>query len=137
AWMSLAGPGANFALAFLAVVFIHAGIMAGVFAQPESFRFSHIVASATPGAWEGVAQFVSLLFSLNVLLGSFNLLPLPPLDGFTAIGLLMTDNGARRFEQMSQSLRGYSFAGILVAWYLFGMVYAPIFRVVLGLVYPG
>src|SRR5580692_4902334 len=36
AWMSLAGPGANFTLAILAAVGIHAGIWMGVFHNPDS-----------------------------------------------------------------------------------------------------
>lgn len=136
AWMSLAGPAANFALAALVIVVIHLGILGGVFAQPEYARFSQIVVAKAPGAFEGVAQFLSLMFSLNVLLGSFNLLPIPPLDGFTAIGLLMSEDRARRVEQMGMNLRAYSFLGLLLGWQLFGAMFMPIFRFALGLLYP-
>ena len=135
AWMSLAGPAANFCLALAAGIAIHAGILAGVLERPTTFGFSSIVAATSPGAWEGAAQFISLLFSLNVLLGAFNLLPLPPLDGFTAVGLFLSENAARKFAEWSHGLAGYSFLGIIVAWYVFGNVYVPVFRFFLRLVY--
>ncbi len=88
AWMSLAGPGANLTLTLLAALLIHAGIWLRVFQLPESAGFTHIVEAAGPGAATGVAFVLSILFSLNLLLGVFNLLPIPPLDGFGAAGLV-------------------------------------------------
>lgn len=136
AWMSLAGPAANFALALLAVILIHAGILTGVFAQPSAARFSEIVVATGPGLFDGAAQFLSLLFSLNVLLGAFNLLPIPPLDGFTAIGLLMKEEHARRLERMGQNLGAFAFLGLILGWQLFGAIFRPVFRLALSLVYP-
>lgn len=135
-WMSLAGPGANFALAILAAILIHIGIAAGVFSQPDSARFNHMVQAVAPGATAGAATFLSLLFSLNVLLGIFNLLPLPPLDGFGAVGLLMSEDRARRFEGMARRMRGYSFIGLLIAWQVFGQLYYPLFGLSLHALYP-
>src|SRR5437016_4781440 len=81
AWMALAGPAANFTLALVAGIVVHAGILAGIFKPPESAGFARIVDAVAPGIAEGAAKFLSLLFSLNILLGTFNLLPVPPLDG--------------------------------------------------------
>ena len=39
---------------------------------------------------------LSILFSLNVLLCVFNLLPIPPLDGWSALGLILPESGARK-----------------------------------------
>src|SRR6185295_6073467 len=77
AWMSLAGPGANFALTILAGLAIHAGILMGVFTNPESANFTHMADAAKSGAAEGAATLFSVMFSLNLLLGVFNLLPIP------------------------------------------------------------
>src|SRR5215472_11606299 len=49
AWMSLAGPGANFALALVAALLIHAGLLIGIFDYPDSINFTHIVHGVTPG----------------------------------------------------------------------------------------
>ena len=81
-------------------------------------------------------NFLSPLFSLNVLLGTFNLLPIPPLDGYSALGLLMSENGARRLEQMRQSARNYSFIGLLLGWQLFAKIYDPLFTLALRALYP-
>jgi Zn-dependent protease len=134
--MSLAGPGANLLLAILAALGIHAGIMAGVFQPPESAHFTQMVDASAPGVWDAIAKLLSLLFSLNVLLGCFNLLPLPPLDGFTAVGLLMPETTARRWEEMGQIVGRFAFLGLLVAWELFGAISDSIFELALRVLYP-
>jgi len=136
AWMALAGPGANFALAILAAIAIHIGIGAGVFTQPDSAQFNHMVEATAGGAAAGAATFLSLMFSLNVLLGIFNLLPLPPLDGFAVVALFMSEDRARQFEAMAHGIRRYSFIGLLVAWQVFGVLYDPLFDLSLRALYP-
>jgi Zn-dependent protease len=125
--MALAGPAANFSLAILAAIAIQIGLHTHFFAVPDGIGFSSVVDAAVPGVAEGAAKFLSLLFSLNILLGSFNLIPLPPLDGFTAIPILMSDNGGRTFHEWSNSVRAYSFVGLILSWYLFGSIFQQIF----------
>jgi Zn-dependent protease len=137
AWMSLAGPGANFALTILAAVLIHVGIWTKILAHPDSANFSHIVVAATPGIAEGLAAGLSVLFSLNLLLGAFNLLPLPPLDGFGAVGLLIGEDAAGRFRALGQQMGQFSMIGLLIAWQLFDHLFHPIFILSLQLLYPG
>ena len=137
AWMALAGPGANFSLVMLAALLIHAGIWTGVFTYPDRTGFMHMVDAARPGLLAGAATFLSLLFSLNLLLGTFNLLPVPPLDGFGAVGLLLSEDGAARFQSFGQSMRGFSYLGLLVAWRVFDPIFAPIFSLALKALYPG
>jgi len=136
AWMSLAGPAANFTLVLIAGIAIHIGIAMGALQAPESANFQRVVDAASPGVAEGIAKFLSLLFSLNVLLGAFNLLPIPPLDGYGALGLLVNDNGARRLEAIRQSVRSFSFIGLLLCWQIFGKLYWPLFRLALQTLYP-
>jgi Zn-dependent protease len=137
AWMSLAGPGANFALVVLAGLLIHTGLLLRIFEHPESADFTHIVQGATPGAATGAALVLSILFSLNLLLAFFNLLPIPPLDGFGAAGLLLPGETASRFQGFGQQIRGFSMVGILVAWRVFDPVFGPIFTLSLRVLYPG
>jgi Zn-dependent protease len=61
-------------------------------------------------------------FFLNLLLGTFNLLPVPPLDGSTGIMLLMNESRAQRYLDW---LRGNSYAvlGLLVALVFFRSFY--------------
>ena len=58
-----------------------AGMALGYFQLPDSVGFTHMAEAAAPGKAEFFATFLSILFVLNILLGSFNLLPVPPLDG--------------------------------------------------------
>jgi len=134
--MALAGPGANFTLVILAIVAVRIGIAMGAFSSPETVTFAHMVSATGPGFGEGLAQFLSVLFSLNLMLGAFNLLPLPPLDGATAIGLLFTERFALRVAEFSHNPM-FSLVGILVAWQVFGKIAGPIFRFGVELLYPG
>lgn len=71
ALVAAAGPVSNLLLAFIAALLLRSGLLA----------------SYVP--WDWVAGFLYIFLSLNVVLLIFNLLPLPPLDGFkVALGLL-------------------------------------------------
>jgi Zn-dependent protease len=135
ALMALAGPAANFVLVLLAAAAIRGGIAAGWFAPPETANFSHMVAATRAGAAEAAAKFLSIVFSLNLMLGAFNLLPFPPLDGNTAVGLLLPERAALRFVELSRSPM-FAFVGLIIAWRLFGEVAGLIFRGGLVILYP-
>ena len=137
AWMSLAGPGANFTLAILAGILIHIGIWTGNFQHPDSANFMHVVEPARVGIAAGAATFVSLLFSLNLLLGTLNLIPVPPLDGFGALGLLVSEDLARRIQHFGRSLGAFSMIGLLLVWQVFGGLFQPVFSFALRALYPG
>jgi Zn-dependent protease len=66
-----------------------------------------------------------VFFSLNLLLGTFNLLPVPPLDGSAGIMLFMSESRAQRYLDW---LRGNSFAmvGLLVGLLVFRYFYGPV-----------
>src|SRR5690349_11752629 len=97
ALMALAGPAANLLLVILAALTLRLGFGAGVFYAPERIHFG-LVASSTSGAtWEAVSRLVSVLFSLNLLLFAFNLLPFFPLDGSAVITLLMNRETTKRY----------------------------------------
>ncbi len=136
AWMALAGPASNFVLMLAAALAIRIGILAGVLAVPGSARFTHVVAAVHAGAPEGVAVLLSIMFSLNLLLMLFNLLPIPPLDGHGAICLLFTEDFARRFRRATSSPT-LSILGIVAGWKIFEYIFNPIFTVALNVLYPG
>jgi Zn-dependent protease len=81
-------------------------------------------------------MMVSVTFSLNLVLGCFNLLPLPPLDGATAIGLLLSEDAMRRWRGM-MSQPHVAMAGLMVAWFTFGHLFSPVFTLALNTLYPG
>ena len=105
AWMALAGPAANFTLAIVAALGIRGGMAFGFLRMPESVGFTHITEATMPGAAEFAATFLSILFVLNVLLGTFNLLPVPPLDGHTGVTLLMGEGCRGAFPRLDAQSR--------------------------------
>jgi Zn-dependent protease len=136
AWMALAGPGANFVLVIIAAVSIHIGIFTGAFRMPASIGFTHVVEAAASGNADFAATFLSILFVLNLLLGTFNLLPVPPLDGNTVITLFMSEPVALRFLNWTRT-SGFGMAGMLLAWVLYDKIFDFIFRIALSALYPG
>jgi Zn-dependent protease len=136
AWMALAGPAANFALVMVSAIAIRGGIAWGVFRPPSTVGFTHIAEAAVPGMADFAATFLSILFVLNLLLCTFNLLPVPPLDGNTGITLFMSQGVALRFLDWTRN-QGFGMAGMLLAWVLFDRVFPFVFRFSLAALYPG
>jgi Zn-dependent protease len=138
--MSLAGPGANFLLMLIAALCIRAGIAAGFFEPPISASLGHLVdlagGEAAGGALRFAGTFLSIMFFLNLLLGVFNLLPVPPLDGGTGVTLFMSEKMAQRFLAFTREPM-FQMAGLLAAWYFFGNIFGPIFTLALSVLYPG
>ena len=121
----------------LAAAYIRAGIGLRVFTQPSSVSFTQVVTTdASDGSAATVAVLLSILFSLNLLLAPFNLLPLPPLDGNAAIGLLLPASWARRLGDIGSN-RTLALVGLLIAWKVFDGLFRPVFVAALGLLYPG
>jgi Zn-dependent protease len=140
ALMSLAGPAANFLVALAAFVVVKVLLAQGLLAAPERAGFSRLVvatAGTAPDSWLiPLAMLLSVAVNLNVLLGLFNLIPLPPLDGAGVVeGTL-----PRVAESVYGALRTnpmLSIVSLLAAWKIFGMLAGPAFGAVLALVHPG
>jgi Zn-dependent protease len=114
AWMALAGPATNYTLMLLAAVALRLG---------WAYQWLHV--DETSGRADFPASVLGVFFFLNLLLGTFNLLPVPPLDGSTGIMLFMSENRAHRYLDW---LRGNSYAmvGLVVAVFGFQYVFQPI-----------
>jgi Zn-dependent protease len=135
AWMSLAGPAANLLLVVAAGVMIRILILADVLEAPQTIHFTQVAVSTAGGVWSTLATFLSVLFTLNLLLTVFNLIPVPPLDGAGALGLLLSEESSRRMRLLlAQPL--VSLLGILAAWYLIGEVFWPVHLLAIRLLYP-
>lgn len=139
AWMALAGPGANLLLALMAATAIRVGMATGVFVAPEAVRFGHLVGTdaAQGGPWTGAALAAGVVFSLNVTLATFNLIPLPPLDGSSAVPLLLNDDATTRYQRFVLGQPALQVIGMLLAWRLYALVFQPIFLISVNLLYPG
>lgn len=124
ALMALAGPLTNFALAAVAALVMHVGIAAGFFLPVDHLT----VTSMSGGMMESFGIFISMLLKLNVLLGVFNLLPVPPLDGYSVLGLILPEDLFLRLLEVIRTPM-YSFVGILVAWHVLPYLIGPAFMI--------
>jgi Zn-dependent protease len=137
AWMALAGPAANFSLVILAGIAIRIGLAAGYFRGPEIIRYSSLVSPANATAPTFLTSALSILFVLNLLLGTFNLLPVPPLDGNAGIMVFMTEGAAQSYLDWMQRSRNFALLGLIVAWSFFDRIFQPVFSFALQTLYAG
>ena len=83
--MSLAGPVANFLLAGLAFaalyILVQTGLAEGVRVTSGKYLFELVEAANGNSLLAAVCTMLSMFLLLNIFLGLFNLVPLPPLDG--------------------------------------------------------
>jgi Zn-dependent protease len=136
--MALAGPAANFLLMLSAAIAIRVGIALEWFdsAMPRglSSYAELVVATDSEGVLPLVATVLSVTFLLNLVLGIFNLLPVPPLDGNVGITLFMPETMARSFLDLFRT-PNLAMAGIVVAWVLFDRIFRFVFWPILSLLY--
>ncbi len=135
AWMALAGPASNLAVVVFCGLTIRLAMVAGVLEAPESATFISITTATAPGVWDSLATLLSILFSLNLLLFVFNLLPLPPLDGSGALPLVLKEKWVRGYQEIMRQPM-FSLLGLVVAWNVFGELFGPLHLLGLNLLYP-
>lgn len=134
--MAAAGPISNFILLILSVIIIHTGIAAGLFIQPDTITISGIVAGASAGWTEILAKIISVMFSLNLILFIFNLIPFPPLDGSAIPPLYLSEEAGRKYISFIRN-PVFAIAGLFIAWKLFDLIYFRVHLIVINLLYPG
>jgi Zn-dependent protease len=134
AWMALAGPAANFTLMALAGAGIRAGLALGYFRFPEKFSFVSLVDAVDPQKFGLAATLLSIFFVLNLILGTFNLLPVPPLDGSTGIAVFLPERAALRLMEFYQE-SGMGLVGLIVAWAVYGYVFRFVVPFALALLF--
>ena len=82
--VSLAGPAANFVVAFVTLV-----------------TMAIISAAGFPMS-EGMYMVLSSIMLININFGIFNLLPIPPLDGSHVLRQLLPDELAQKYDELQQ-----------------------------------
>ena len=134
ALMSAAGPAGNLMIAFAAFLLIKAGLAGGWFVPPDSVTFEHLVTGPDNGR-TFVGELLSILLTLNVLLCAFNLIPLPPLDGASVLGLFVPEATAIRIRELSHTPM-FQLIGLMIAWRIFPAIVGPLFGLILKAVHP-
>jgi Zn-dependent protease len=140
ALMSFAGPLTNFALAAVALIALraldsaavlhlsgHHGTSLGLVQLPPGHEFSSPLGA--------LALALSALLKLNVLLGVYNLIPVPPLDGAAVVQGFAPRQVSAFYDRIRMSPVA-QIAGLLGAWWVFPIVFTPVWRLVSMLLYP-
>ena len=120
--ISAAGPISNLTVAFIAFfgVIILKTLTSG-FLGGSSQSFVNSLAS-------GIFFILYYTIVINVILATFNLIPIPPLDGSGVLLGLISDEAAQKYEQ----IRPYGFIIIIILW-ITGILRA-MFALILGIV---
>jgi Zn-dependent protease len=136
AMMAAAGPISNLLLIIVTALIIHLGMSFGMFYPPSTVNISSLVASTETGILESVAKLLSIMFSLNLILFIFNMLPVPPLDGSGIPPIFLSVENGKRYMNLIRN-PGFTFIGLFAAWKLFDLVYFQIYLFTLNILYPG
>lgn len=133
--MAAAGPLANLALVLLAALALRGGVAAGWFV-PMPVSGVELAAAPGGGVAESVIFVLSWIFTLNLILFVFNLIPVPPLDGSSVVGLFISEQNARRLQEwMTQPM--LAFGGLVLAWILMRSIIWPLLGFAIELLYLG
>ncbi len=116
-WVSIAGVICNFIIAIVAGVAIRILLSTGL--------INSLASGGSTTLADGAIELLLIFFQLNVALGVFNLLPIPPLDGSKVLASILPPN----FEPAFEALERFGFMLLFIA--LFTGVLGAIFRVVM------
>jgi len=125
-WVSIAGVICNFAIAIIAALIMRILVAAKVIfliASPYGVRaFPTNENSLLVG---GAATLLTVFLTLNIALGVFNLIPIPPLDGSKVLQSILPPS----FEPGFEALERFGFILLILA--MFTGVFSLIFRAVM------
>lgn len=120
--VSAAGPISNFILMAVAFIILKSLILGGMLGINPTFQNIYDVIGPKPGQpafMQPLAMFLSVMVMLNLALGVFNLIPIPPLDGSHVLEELLP----YQMQQAYAQIRPYGFLLLIALLYLGALNY--------------
>jgi Zn-dependent protease len=118
-WVSIAGVISNFAIAIVAGLGIRILYSIGVVDDSGHLMYTDSLLA------QGAVQLLIVFFILNISLGVFNLLPIPPLDGSKVLASILPPS----FDSGIEALERFGYILLFIA--VFTGVLRPIFNFVM------
>ena len=97
--VAFAGPASNFFFAALAAIPIRTGLVDDIEPRPGETLVEAVIRRGSGEDY--LLGFLVFVISLNILLGIFNLIPIPPLDGFKVTTGLLPRGPAEALEKLA------------------------------------
>ncbi|HKQ06068.1 MAG TPA: site-2 protease family protein [Blastocatellia bacterium] len=127
--VSAAGPLSNFILAVIAFIIIKALLMSSVLTLSGGYYTLVTPAAGQAAFMAPLAVFLSVMLLLNVLLGVFNFIPVPPLDGSHILEEMLPSGMQEAYYQ----IRPFGFILLYLLMFLgvFNAILKPVYSAVL------
>ena len=133
ALMAAAGPGANLVLAIIAFAILKVGRSMGRFWTEDGMYRDLLDGTREVILIDYVGQVLLIVLVLNALLFVLNLIPFPPLDGASALGLFLPADAARQLQNLRKGPYA-SLIGMVLVFFGFRYVSGPIIAFVMMLI---
>ncbi len=134
AWMAMAGPGANLALCLLSFAGLKVGLAAGIFVYAQEMKLYQIVRGNGEIA-DAAAVFLGVMAFENLLLAVWNLLPVPPMDGFSMALFFLPEEKVPGFLELRAQIGAFFPLAIFALGRVFSEIFYPIANAVVTLVF--